>query len=407
MALLESWRWYGPKDIVSLTDIEQAGAKGIVNALHHIPAGEIWPVEEIQKRKKEIEWDEENHRSRNLKWVVVESLNVHESIKKGLPERVKLIEDFNTSLRNLSECGIKIVCYNFMPLLDWTRTDLAYVVQDGSKALRYDAISLAAFDLFILKREKAEGDYSEVIYQKAKSRYENFTDAEKEKLSNSILQGLPGTTEVFTMEEFQTYLKEYDGITKNDLQNNLRYFLQNVVPVAEEVGIKLCCHPDDPPFSIFGLPRIVSDEEGIEFLLSSVESPANGITFCTGSLGPNPDNDLPGIIRRHGHRFPFIHLRNVQREEDGSFHEADHLGGSVDMYSVMRELVKESIQREKEGRDDFEIPYRPDHGHQMLDDLKKEIQFHGYSAIGRLRGLAELRGLELGIRRTLENGKNK
>lgn len=402
MALLQSWRWYGPNDIVSLSDIEQAGASGIVHALHHIHVGEIWPVEEIKNRQLLIEWDEENKRPRNLKWVVVESLNVHESIKKGLPEREQLIENFKISLRNLAECGIKIVCYNFMPLLDWTRTDLVFTVADGSKALRYDAVALAAFDLFMLKRVGAEEEYASEMQQKAAHYFRSMTPAEKDKLENSILQGLPGTTEVLTMEQFQTYLNEYKGITRNDLQANLKYFLQNVVPVAEELGIKLCCHPDDPPFSIFGLPRIVSNEEDIKFLLGAVDSPSNGITFCTGSLGPNPENDLPGMVRRYGHRFPFIHLRNVQREQDGSFHEADHLGGSVDMYAVMYELVKESIRRKKEGRDDFEIPFRPDHGHTMLDDLKKEIIFHGYSAIGRLRGLAELRGLELGIRRVLE-----
>ncbi|MEX0609192.1 MAG: mannonate dehydratase [Balneolaceae bacterium] len=402
MALLQSWRWYGPNDIVSLSDIEQAGAEGIVHALHHVPVGDVWTVEEIKKRKRIIEWDDTQAKPRNLKWVVVESLNVHESIKKGLKERDKLIENFNISLKNLAQFGIKIVCYNFMPLLDWTRTDLGYVVKDGSKALRYDAIALAAFDLFILKRNQAKEDYSLDVFKKAEAYFKGLSEKEIESLTNNVLQGVPGSASVFSIDEFQKYLAEYDGITIKELKENLKFFLEGVIPTAESLGIKLCCHPDDPPYPIFGLPRIVSNEADLKFLTEVVESPSNGITFCTGSLGPHPENDLAGIVKRYGHKFHFLHLRNVSREEDGSFHEADHLGGSVDMYSVMRELVNESNRRKKEGREDYAIPYRPDHGHQMLDDLAKDIPFHGYSAIGRLRGLAELRGLELGIRRSIE-----
>ncbi|MEX0720270.1 MAG: mannonate dehydratase [Balneolaceae bacterium] len=402
MPLLQSWRWYGPNDIVSLSDIEQAGAEGVVHALHHVPVGDVWTVDEIKKRQKLIEWDEENSKARNLKWAVVESLNVHEDIKKAGSERDQLIENFNISLRNLAECGIKIVCYNFMPLLDWTRTDLGYKVKDGSKALRYDAIALAAFDLFILKRDGAQEEYTSSLFNKAEQYFSKLSDEEKEKLTNTVLQGIPGSASVYSLDEFQNYLKGYEGVTRSQLQENLKIFLEGVVPTAEELGIKLCCHPDDPPYAIFGLPRIVSNEEDLKYLTEVVDSPSNGITFCTGSLGPNKENDLPGIVRRLGHKFHFLHLRNVAREDNGSFHEADHLGGSVDMYAVMRELVKENIRREEEGREDHAIPFRPDHGHQMLDDLAKDIPFHGYSAIGRLRGLAELRGLELGIRRSLE-----
>ena len=397
MALMQSWRWYGPNDIVSLSDIEQAGAYGIVHALHHVPVGEVWTVEEIQKRQRIIEWNEETQQPRNLKWAVVESLNVHEAIKKGLPERDQLIEDYKTSLQNLAKCGIKIVCYNFMPVLDWTRTDLTFTYKDGSKALRYDAIALAAFDIHILEREGAKADYTEDRQIEASSYFNCLTDEEQAQLTKNILQGVPGSGDIFTIEDYKKQLAEYDHISEEILRENLSYFLRNVVPIAEELGMKLCCHPDDPPTAIFGLPRIVSTEADLLALTQTIDSPANGITYCTGSLGPLPENDLPGIIERLGHKIHFVHLRNVQREGNGSFHEADHLDGSVDMYAVMKALVLESQRRKSEGRDDFEIPFRPDHGHQMLDDLNKKITFHGYSAIGRLRGLAELRGLELGI----------
>ncbi len=402
MSLLQSWRWYGPNDMVSLSDVEQAGATGVVNALHHIPVGEVWPIDEIQKRKKEIEWNEAKNAPRNLRWVVVESVNIHEAIKKATPERDQMIENYIQTIKNLAECGIKIVCYNFMPVLDWTRTDLTYEVKDGSKALRFDAISLAAFDLFILERPAAKEEYPAEVQEKAKQRFDSLNEEERTLLQKNVLAGLPGTTDIIAIEDFRKHLAEYADIDANVLKNNLKYFLERVVPEAEKLGVKLCCHPDDPPYPIFGLPRIISTEEDLNYLVSCVDSPSNGITFCTGSLGPSAANDLPGIVERLGHKFHFIHLRNVQRQDDGSFFEADHLDGSVDMYGVMLGLVKEVARRKAEGRDDFAIPMRPDHGHQMLDDLQKHVPFAGYSAIGRLRGLAELRGLEIGIANTLK-----
>ena len=402
MALQQSWRWYGPNDTVSLEDIEQSGATGIVHALHHVTVGEVWEVKDIQARQELIEGKGKNGIERNLKWVVVESLNVHESIKKGMSVRDELIGKYIISLKNLAECGIKIVCYNFMPVLDWTRTSLDFRYKDGSKALRFDNIALAAFDLCILKRKNAELEYSESMISEAKSYFEALAQEDIDLLTHNILQGVPGSGGVLSIDEFRTYLDSYRGISKVELRSNLDYFLQRVIPEAEKIGIKLCCHPDDPPFDIFGLPRIVSTEEDLNLLVNSIKSPSNGITLCTGSLGPNPENNLTRIIDRFGKNIHFIHLRNIQREAKGSFHESDHLDGSVDMHSVMEALVKESIRREEKGQEDFQIPFRPDHGHQMLDDLDKEIRFHGYSAIGRLRGLAELRGLELGIRKYME-----
>lgn len=399
MSMIQSWRWYGPNDDVTLSDIEQAGAYGVVHALHHVPVGQVWTVSEIEERQKFIEWDASKGMPRNLKWIVVESLNVHESIKKGLADRDDLIDNYKESLRNLAACGIQVVCYNFMPVLDWTRTDLNFNYKDGSKALRFDSVALAAFDIFILKRQGAVDDYDSDIKEKAKLYFKKLSAKECDTLAKNILQGVPGSGSVLTLDEFRRYLKLYEGITKEKLRENLKYFLQQIIPVAQELNIKLCCHPDDPPHSIFGLPRIVSTQEDLNYLVESVKSPSNGITFCTGSLGPNPENDLPGIVNRLGEYIHFVHLRNIQREESGSFHEADHLDGSVDMYKVMRALVKECDKRKENGRSDYRIPFRPDHGHQMLDDLNKKIKFHGYSAIGRLRGLAELRGLEEGIRR--------
>lgn len=404
MSLLQSWRWYGPNDMVSLDDVRQAGATGIVNALHHVPVGEVWTIEEIQKRKKQIEWDDRKNKESGLKWAVVESVNIHESIKKGTDERVRMIDNYIQTIKNLAECGVYVVCYNFMPVLDWTRTDLTYEVEDGSKALRFDAISLAAFDLYILERAEAKDEYEPGVIAKAKERFDSLNEEERLLLKKNVLAGLPGTTDIIEMEDFRKFLTQYERIDAKVLKENLKYFLERVVPEAEKLGIKLCCHPDDPPYPIFGLPRIISCEEDLEYLTSCVDSPSNGITFCTGSLGPRATNDLPGIVERLGHKFHFVHLRNVQRQDDGSFYEADHLGGSVDMYGVMKALVKEVTKRKEAGREDFAIPMRPDHGHQMLDDLNKHVTFAGYSAIGRLRGLAELRGLELGIANTLEAG---
>ncbi|GAB5409118.1 MAG: mannonate dehydratase [Balneolaceae bacterium] len=402
MLLTQSWRWYGPNDIISLQDIEQTGASGVVHALHGVPVGEVWELEDIQARKNLIEWNEETHEKRNLKWVVVESLNVHESIRQGREERNEYIKKYIQSLRNLSECGLKIVCYNFMPLLDWTRTDLRYEVADSSLALRFDWDTLIAFDLYVLKRESADFEYSELEKKQAKALFDSLNKEQVKTLTDTILQGVPGTSKVFTLNEFKELLHEYDGVRREDLKENLRYFLKQVIPEAEKLGIKLCCHPDDPPFPLFGIPRIISTEEDLKYLINCVDSPSNGVTFCTGSLGPNIENDLPGIIERLRDRIHFIHLRNIQREEGRSFYEADHLDGSVDMFEVMKALVIESKRRKELNREDYSIPYRPDHGHQMLDDLNKDIPFHGYSAIGRMRGLAELRGLELGISRAIE-----
>lgn len=402
MTLLQTWRWYGPNDIVSLDDIEQTGAEGIVNALHHIPVGEVWEVGEIKKRKKEIEWNSQKDRPRNLTWAVVESLNVHENIKQGLPDRDILIENYKQSLKNLSDCGIKVVCYNFMPVLDWTRTDLRYEMKDGSLALRFQFEALVAFDLFMLKREGAEHEYTEQQISRAKEYFGSLDEDKKAELSSAVLQGIPGSGEALDLEEFKMLLNAYNDIDKKQLQENLSYFLNEVIPVAEEFGIKMCCHPDDPPYQLFGVPRTVSTEEDVAFLVNSIDSDSNGITFCTGSLAPNPNTDLTGIIDRWGSKIHFIHLRNIVREGNGSFYEGDHLGGSVNMHEVMYALVRESNRRKLAGREDYQIPYRPDHGHQMLDDLNKDIPFHGYSAIGRMRGLAELRGLEIGIRETLK-----
>ncbi|MEO9806592.1 MAG: mannonate dehydratase [Reichenbachiella sp.] len=402
MSLFKTWRWYGPNDIVSLDDIQQTGVSGIVTALHHILVGEVWSVEEIQKRKKNIEWDEAQNRPRNLVWSVVESVNIHESIKKGLPERDIYINNYILTLKNLANEGIKTVCYNFMPVLDWTRTDLDFEIAGGGKALRYDTTRLAAFDLYILERSEAKEEYDETMKSKARDLFLSLTPQEKDLLQRNILAGVPGSGSTMSLDEFKVFLDGYKNIDAAALKNNLAHFLQKVIPEAEKLGIKMCCHPDDPPYPIFGLPRVISNESDLEYLTQCIDSPSNGITFCTGSLGPDASNDLSGIIKRLGHKFHFIHLRNVQREVDGSFYEAHHLGGSVDMYGVIKALTVEMNKRKAAGRDDYEIPMRPDHGHQMLDDLDKTIPFPGYSAIGRLKGLAELCGLELGIQRSNE-----
>lgn len=400
MGLIQSWRWYGPADPVKLSDAEQAGATAVVHALHHIPVGEVWPVEEIKKRKEWISSDKDLNRKRNLEWLVVESVNVHEEIKTGGPQRDLFINNYCETLRNLAQCGLHIVCYNFMPVLDWTRTELDYLYRDGSKALRFDWVALAAFDLFMLRRAHAERDYESKVIAKAADYFAALSDAQKQLLQTNILAGVPGSLSVLSLEEFKQHLDRYQSIDADQLRENLAYFLRGVIPTAEEVGVRLCIHPDDPPYSIFGLPRVVSTEADLKHLTSAVESPSNGITFCTGSLGPRTENDLPGMVTRLGHKFHFVHLRNIQREEGGhAFHESDHLDGSVDMFGVMKALVGEVRRRKAEGRADFQIPFRPDHGHQMLDDLEKQILFPGYSAIGRLRGLAELRGLQMGIER--------
>lgn len=389
MNLLQTWRWFGPGDPVTLADVRQTGASGIVTALHQIPHGEVWPVDAIRARQAEIRASAPG--ASPLHWAVVESLTVSESIKTRTGAFRQHIDDYKQSLRNLAECGLQVVTYNFMPVNDWTRTNLNYPMADGSKALYFNWFDLAVFDIHLLKRPNAADDYSPAIVAEAERRFAQYSPEACEHLADIVMFGIPGEAKQ-TLAGMRAKLATYNDIDADALRSNLTDFLAEVAPVADELGIKLAIHPDDPPFPIFGLPRIMSRADDYEYMLTKVPNPSNGVCFCTGSLGANAANDLPALARRIGEKIHFVHLRNVRKDEHGNFYEADHLDGDVDMYAVMREIL--AIQQ----RVAEPIPFRPDHGHQMLDDLHKTTN-PGYSCIGRLRGLAELRGLELGITR--------
>ena len=394
MAFEQTWRWFGPNDPISLKEIKQTGATGIVNALHQIPPGELWPVDEIMRRKNIIE-------SEGLSWSVVESLPVHEDIKKRTGMYKEYINNYKESIKNLGKCGIDTVCYNFMPVLDWSRTDLNVIYKDGSITSKFELKSLAAFDLFILKRHDAENDYDSNLISKAEELFNSLNEDAKEGLKRTILYGLPGSMEAYTLGEFGKALEEYKEIDDKQLRENLYSFLKEIIPTAEEAGVYMAIHPDDPPIPLLGLPRVVSDKNDLIKITEAYNSPSNGITFCTGSLGAGLNNDITQMAEELSQRINFVHLRNVIKYNDGDFYEENHLEGDVDIYSVIKTLLLEQKKRIKEGRKDSRMPMRPDHGHLMLPDQSRKNVYPGYSLMGRMRGLAELRGMEQGIIRAL------
>lgn len=390
----QTWRWFGPQDQVSLNDMRQAGVEGVVSALHHVPTGDIWTSQEISQRQAEISLDAEGNSS-ELAWNVVESLPVSEDIKKQQGDWRVHIANYKESLKNLAAAGIEVVCYNFMPVLDWTRTDLAFRLPNGATCMRFDFADFVAFDVHILKRANAPSDYSDQILESAAERFAAMNDDQKEKIAHNVVFGLPGAAESFSLEDVRQHISEYASMSEEGLFNNLIAFLEQVAPLAQELGIRMCCHPDDPPFPLLGLPRIMSTEAQYQKVIRAVDIPANGITLCSGSLGARSDNDLPGMMTRLGDRVHFLHLRNVTRESNeirGSFHEAEHLQGDTDMVALVSAVLEEEARRQSTGRADSSIPFRPDHGQDILDDLKRSAQ-PGYPAIGRLKGLAELRGI--------------
>jgi mannonate dehydratase len=390
----QTWRWFGPKDLCSIDDITQVGAEGVVSALHHIPNGVIWSPEEIAQRQREIQTRKDGSPS-GLTWDVVESLPVSEDIKKQKNDWREHIDNYNVSLRNLADAGIEVICYNFMPVLDWTRTNLRYTAANGASCMRFDINDFAAFDIHVLERPGAAADYTNAIAVEAGRRFAELDDAGCKQLARNVTMGLPGSTESMTLEDVRGHLDEYGHISRDQLRAHFVDFLSEVVPVAEDLGMRLCCHPDDPPFALLGLPRVMSTEADFNYILDAVDSPANGMTLCSGSLGARPDNDLPGMMDRLGDKVHFLHLRNVKRDTDdiiGSFFEAEHLDGDTDMVALIAAIVREEKRRRAAGRLDHTIPMRPDHGQDILDDLGRRTQ-PGYPTIGRMKGLAELRGV--------------
>ncbi|MCB1419833.1 MAG: mannonate dehydratase [Notoacmeibacter sp.] len=390
----QTWRWFGPRDLVTIDDMLQAGVQGVVTALHHVPTGDAWSPKEIARRQNELSVMRDGAAS-GLAWEVVESLPVSEDIKKQKGEWRAHVANYKESLKHLAAAGIETICYNFMPVLDWTRTDLAWRVATGATCMRFDYATFAAFDMFILNRKNAEVDYPGEVAELARQRHAAMSDAERDELARNVVFGLPGAAESFSLDDVRQHLAEYDNISAETLRRHFVDFLEEVAPVAEDLGLRLCCHPDDPPFDLLGLPRVMSTEADYRTMMQAVDTPANGITLCTGSLGARPDNDLPGMMERLGDRVHFLHLRNVKRESGnlrGSFHEAEHLGGDTDMVAVLAAALREEKRRKAAGRADWSIPMRPDHGQDILDDLNRKAQ-PGYPAIGRLKGLAELRGI--------------